>query len=540
MISDELRELLSAYVDGELPHADAKRVEDTAKRDPRLRRHIQAYRRLSDTLRVWDVEEHGLEPSDSVRDTALARVRAFQARKQAEQKARPAWYQQRWMSSPLAAAAGLLLAVGVGVVMSMSNESTERVEFALRGDAVKSDPIAPYGDFAATLKSEPLPAVASTSEAWPAGTIEDIIRHGTEGVMIATGDGFVRWSRRALEADRFIRNIENELDPGNRGYREPITGPLRNPVVASMLKGYELGRTPYSVLSVQLGGGAGNLPNTRAAPARTEKASGSVEGGELGPMHDIRVTDGGAAVITLLGELWVEPEGDSDRFRRVRVVTGTSWVKKGELVPMAWANGTAADPLAKHQWALRAESFILGPKARKALVGKQGKDVELLAWLTNAYGAKGGVVAAARADARKRKPMLDKMVRALQGDDKATGFAVYDSDGKLLGTELFATHKLMVDFAPRLLCGYLLEAGDRIRLDAGAGGAVKIEAMARKFLDDTLPQNVGRIADTRTAKDAADWPQGMRQVNLQTPTREVVGHGLMIGEHPIHLTLFGE
>ena len=63
MISDELRELLSAYVDGELPHGEAARIEESAKRDPRLRRRIRAYRRLSETLRVWDVEEHGQWPS---------------------------------------------------------------------------------------------------------------------------------------------------------------------------------------------------------------------------------------------------------------------------------------------------------------------------------------------------------------------------------------------------------------------------------------------------------------------------------------------
>ena len=56
-MNDTIRMQISAYVDGEQPHADANRVEATAKRDPRLRRHIQAYRRLSDTLRVWDVEE---------------------------------------------------------------------------------------------------------------------------------------------------------------------------------------------------------------------------------------------------------------------------------------------------------------------------------------------------------------------------------------------------------------------------------------------------------------------------------------------------
>ena len=88
MISDELRELLSAYVDGELPHADAARVEDSAKRDPRLRRQIHAYRRLRDTLQVWDAEENNLEPSGRVRRQALARVQAFVAEQEAEQRAR--------------------------------------------------------------------------------------------------------------------------------------------------------------------------------------------------------------------------------------------------------------------------------------------------------------------------------------------------------------------------------------------------------------------------------------------------------------------
>ena len=50
MISDEMRELLSAYVDGELRDTDAARVEELSKRDAELRREIASYRKLRKKL----------------------------------------------------------------------------------------------------------------------------------------------------------------------------------------------------------------------------------------------------------------------------------------------------------------------------------------------------------------------------------------------------------------------------------------------------------------------------------------------------------
>ncbi|MCK6461430.1 MAG: hypothetical protein L6Q95_16235, partial [Planctomycetes bacterium] len=70
-----MRELLSSYVDGELRDADAARVEDASKRDPELRREIEAYRTLRRKLREWDAAEHGAVPSPAFTTRALARAR---------------------------------------------------------------------------------------------------------------------------------------------------------------------------------------------------------------------------------------------------------------------------------------------------------------------------------------------------------------------------------------------------------------------------------------------------------------------------------
>ncbi|NJN14460.1 MAG: hypothetical protein HC813_02175 [Planctomycetes bacterium] len=51
MISDEMRELLSAYVDGEIRESDLQRIEEMIKSDPALRREVDAYRRLGVALR---------------------------------------------------------------------------------------------------------------------------------------------------------------------------------------------------------------------------------------------------------------------------------------------------------------------------------------------------------------------------------------------------------------------------------------------------------------------------------------------------------
>ena len=543
MISDELRELLSAYVDGELPHADAARVEDSAKRDPRLRRHIHAYRRLSDTLRVWDAEENAVEPSAQVRDRALARVLAFQSERDAERAARmPA----AWLTNPWAVAAALMVAVSVGIVLAAGARAPGAIEVASRGEGIVLDPVESYDALVASVEvPEPLARIKSSTRTWQNGAIESVIRDETKGLLIETDGEFVRWSRRALEIDNYIRNLPDEFEARRRGLAngripERNSEAASNRVLVSILTGYESKVTPFeSMLSLSLKATADSLPATRAAPAYTEAASKFVLASELSGLHDIRVK-GGDAVLTLAGEVWIEPLGDakSERVGRVRVVTGTSWIRRGELVPMAWANDREADPKAD-LWRLRAESFVLGPQARRKLLGKSGNDAALLAWLRSQYGA-GGIVAAARKDAAKRRSTIERMVRALATDKQANGFAVYDEDGVVLGTELFATHALMVEFAPRLLAGYLLEAGDRVRLGKPQGNARQLQKAVDRFLGEQFPRQVKSLVTVGASKDAVHWPKAMRRVDLQTPTREVVGHGLFIGDSPVHLTIFGE
>ena len=542
MISDELRELLSAYVDGELPHADAARVEDSAKRDPRLRRHIQAYRRLSDTLRVWDADENSVEPSDRVGERALERVRAFQAERDAERRA--ARMPSAWLSNPWAVAAALMVAVSIGIVAAAGDRSARSVEVAVRSEAIELQPVAPYGALLAnTVVPEPLPPLEVPIDTWNAGALEEVIRNETEGVLIAGDNGvFSRWSRRALEIDNYHRNLPHEFEARRRlgdGFRNPerMSKATRNRALVSMLDGYASASTPFeSMLIVRLAQRTTTLPATRAAPVRTDGGSAFVQGGALRGLHDIVVKQG-LPVLTLAGEVWVEPL-ESDEVGRARIVTGTSWIRKGELVPMAWANERSADAKAD-QWNLRAESFVIGPRARRKLLGMSGKNTELLAWLRDQYGA-GGIVDAARKDVRKRRATIDRMVRALRGDKLATGFAVYDADGKVLGSELFATHVLMVEFAPRLLAGYLLEAGDRVRLGKPLGNARQLQKTVDRFIGEQFPTLVKTFANAGTAHDPVDWPKGMRRVDLLTPTRQVLGHGLFIGDNPVHLTIFGE
>ena len=181
---------------------------------------------------------------------------------------------------------------------------------------------------------------------------------------------------------------------------------------------------------------------------------------------------------------------------------------------------------------------MLGPKARRMLLGRSGRDAELHEQFAGLYG-QSGAIAAGRVGTKANRTVVSKLVAALEADRAATGFAVYGERGRLLGTEIFATHALMTQFAPRLLRGYLLEADGRVRLKPANGGAQKAIAQVRAFLNHELPRNAQRVEDVRTWKDAEDWPEGMRQVNLVSPTRQIVGHGLFLGNVPVHLTLFG-
>ncbi|MHC4939802.1 MAG: zf-HC2 domain-containing protein [Planctomycetota bacterium] len=535
MISDELRELISAYVDGELPHGEAARVEESAKRDPRIRRHVNSYRRLAETLRIWDVEEHAHRPSERLKERALARVKAYESERRHEVGPIPLV----WWQKPAAMAAGVLIALALGVLAAIPRSTAEATAQLARTEAIEQSPVKIGGDFRASMEMPALKPVEIETERWPVDTFTSVVRFDTVGLPLQVGEEILYFpNRRTLEAFDYIRNVDKDFkrSPDRPRIKETRTGTQPNAFLASVLKEYGVHTTGFEgLVALRRKAAAAKLPPMRPAPVRTDDNSRFAEAGPVGAGHYMRVTNQQVPVLSLAGEIWVEPQGDEVGFSRV--VTATTWVKSGELVRMAWATPREIDPKA-NQFALRAESLVLGPKARRMLLGRSGRDAELLERLNELYG-KRDVIAAGRAGAKANRAAIGKLVAALDADHEATGFAVHGEDGRLLGTEIFATHELMVQFAPRLLRGYFLEAGGRVKLKKANGGAQRMQAHVRAFLAHELPRNAQRVVDVRTWKDAEDWPEGMRQVNLVSPTRRIIGHGLFLGETPVHLTLFG-
>jgi hypothetical protein len=567
MISDEVRELISAYVDGELPHPAAARLEESAKQDPNLQRAIRSYRRLGDTLRDWDAEASE-RPSSGFKATALARIRAYESERGHEDGGPVSIWWQR----PAAMAAGVLIALGLGLAAANVGGKDQALNLmAAEGPSVVSDTVEPFADFRADFGGSASihsagSSVGASDWAWPEDAFRDVIRQETRGFPIEL-DGelvFVR-NRRTLDALVYIKNLErgwNSASGGgldrSRRVEETRTGTRPNVMLASMLKGYEARRTEFEglvALQHESKSGAA-LPADvlagRPAPARLAKEASRVQVGILeDDLHYLRVRDS-KPVLTLAGELWVEPMGDArgDQYGRARIVTGTTWVRTSGLVPMAWANDAGASANAE-TFALRSESIVLGPKARRALLhggsgaaglrasGLRGRDADLLTFIAAEYG-KDGVVAASRLAARNSRMRIERMVTALSADEKATGFAVFRDNGELLGTEIFGSHALLVQFAPRLLRGYMLEAGGRVKLAPANGRTAAQLANVREYLGEHVPRVAQTIVDVRTAKDEEEWPKGMRQVNLLSPTRKVIGHGLLVGDRPVHLTLFAD
>ncbi len=502
MISDEMRELLSSYVDGELRDADAARVEDVSKRDPELRREIEAYRTLRKKLKEWDAAEHGALPSPSFLGRALARARAMDAALAAP--ARPRFL------GPLAVAAGLLVAVGAGYLLARSS-APEAPSHPGTGTRVAVKPLGPAPDLA--LRDSPLAPAPAPAAALVRTRIDDHIP-----------------SRRALELEGAMRREElvratpPEPEPERRT-ETPISAEI-----SAMMEGYAAAAEPYEALVVlSRMPDMSKLPAVGAAPAAKRSA---VEPSE-GRIHQ-DVSGVPHALLAPLGEVWM---GVKDGSGRARIVAGSDWVGPAQLVAVVWADEI---DVPKTSLKLEVQDFILGPKARQRLLtAKPGRDPAFRDWLSHDYGP---TIAGAFAEgARDRERAVNKLVDTLVRDEAATGFAVLDAKGNLLGVEIFHGHALMVAFAQRLLRGYLVEAGDDgIRLAppraAGRGlGAVQ-------GLLEGLPAR--GLRTDRHRLDGADpllkIPEGLCRANLVDPSGRIMGHGLLIDDTPIHLTLFGE
>ncbi len=497
MISDEMRELLSAYVDGELRDTDAARVEDASKRDPELRREIEAYRTLRRKLREWDTAEHGAAPSPAFMTRALARARTVDTALSASARA-PFW-------RPLALAAALLVAVGAGY-------------WAARSTAPGAPPVPSQGTTVAVKPLEPAPDLSIEGSALAPGPTPE-----AETVHRMRIDDHMP-SRRAIELEELMRQedlvVSKEPEPGPRT-QTPLSAE-----VSAMIKGYAPAGQPSEALVV-----------LSRPPALNTLGAIEPPGGRANDQSDGRILFSlfgkGPAGLAPLGTVWV----GTDAARRARILGMSHWVARNNATLLTVVSADEISTPTRGE-DVEAQPFILGPKARqRLLVAKPGADAEFLAWLRREYGGK--ALPELLADgARDRDRAVNKLVDALGRDANATGFAVLDAKGRLLGTELFLDHDTMLAFAPRLLRGYLLEAGeDGIRV-APPRGAVRGPELVQDLLEG-MPGRGLKIERRRLDVPEDGGPAGVARVTFLASGGHPVGHGIVRDDTPIHLTIFG-
>lgn len=499
MISDEMRELLSAYVDGELRDVDAARVEEVSKRDPELRREIDAYRILRRKLQEWDTAEHGALPWPTFPVRAVERARAMDAALAEPLRTR--------FLGPLAAAAAILVAAAAGYLLAGSQApATPSDPRTATHVAVK--PLGPAPELALPDSGlVPAPPQASTV-ARP--RIDDHIQ-----------------SRRAVELEEAMRREELVRAMPSEPERRTRT-PLSAEITAMLEGSVARPASRDSLVVLARPRMLPGLPSLEPAPAGKRLAQdfsdGRIRERLLGTGH----------VLAPLGEVWVSRDG------RTRLVAASDWIapKEDMLVRVVWGDGNGPSRSGE---LLEAEETILGPKARRRLLSSRtGPDADFLAWLKDVYGV-APLPARFAEDAKDRERAMNKLLDALRADETATGFAVLDAKGNLLGVEMFHDRAAMLGFAPRLLRGYLLEAGEdgiRVTPPVGAGGLARVQG----FLE-AMPSRGLRVERQKLEDEAQGYshaPEGLCRANLVGPSGQIMGHGLLIDDTPIHLTLFGE
>jgi len=508
MISDEMKELLSAYVDGELRDADAARVEQLSKRDPELRVEIDAYRKLRRKLREWDEAENAVPLPDSFVEKTLARAGGMVAARRAHRRGRLVR-----LLVPVAAAAALLLAAGAGLLLARapspaapSPSVADRIAFAM-------PPLAPAPEL--VLDNSVLPPAAA----------------GPGGAAVRVDDHFP--TRRAMELEVMLRREEAAGGPGKTAIPERRSVTPVSSEVLSLTEGIVAASEPVdSLVALARPLDVLGLPAVGAA--------GTDEALTLDPAEGViyrELLGDGEAQVAPLGEVWVAARDES---RRTRVVARSDWVarREGQEIPVVWADRIGRP---KNAARLDVRDFILGPRARqRLLLAKTGPDDGFLEWLRATYG-KGALAEIFEDGARDRERTVNRLVDALARDKDASGFAVLDADGKLMGVELFHDHALMLAFAPRLLRGYLMEAGeDGIRITPP-----RVAGRPRETVETFLrglpgrPLHVERELLEGAAGGYAGAPAGLCRATLVGSGGQVAGHGLLVNGTPVHLTLFG-
>jgi hypothetical protein len=519
MISDEMRELLSAYVDGELRDADAVRVEEWTKRDPQLQRELNAYRLLRRKLKEWDEAENAGEPSASMEMRALLRVRNHLA---TQRRARGGALLS-WTQRPALPAAALLAALGAALVAASLIESP--------AGTVLVTGVQPGGESLALQPfdslPEPTPVVGdgadlTTVRSAPPDLEEFIEREA----LWHRSQPFVMGERAKRLLDEWEKERQRWTNPGET---RSVTG--FESAVLAIVGDYRAESAPYAGLVRLIAPARRSLPAVGAMPAGQRAASEGPVGAAMPNQLCISTEEVGRPVLVLAGSVWV---GEKDSSGRTRIVTADAWIRDLEFVWSVWADNTPRPD--EYHTNLTSQAYVLGPKARQRLLTASGRDAEFRQWLVREYKGR-SLAEAFRFRPRARERAVEKLVAALAESPESTGFAVV-SEGRVLGVELFANHELMMECAAPLLHGYAMEAGpETLEVASPEARARKLVEGAREMIEG-LPGRVGRIEDDKRGT-REEWPESLRRVNLRNRGGGLVGHGLLHDTRPVHFTLFG-
>jgi len=523
MISDEMRELLSAYADGELRDTDAARVEEMVKRDASLRREIADFRGLGRTLKAWDLAENSDAPSPQLKARALARARTFVAGTTA-----PGAGRLLLLRRALAAAA-LLLSAGLGLLLARG-ATAAAVTVHAEQPRIATAPLAPLPRFVADPAPDAaLPreeeSVALARAFWSRVSLRDLFEGRSargayhDGVFWEDGPYalFVRMREELGVIDRLRASLPEE--------RETRTG-VWNAEALQIVRGFEPARAAEALVLFR------RAVRDAAEPVRALGAKGhSIMDHEPDPMRVLVANETDEPVLLLLGEVLVA----GDKTRRTRVVAADSWIgaRDTQIVPVAWADAVEAPVPWRAN--LDVRQAALGPTLRRALAGRPGRNEAFLRSVAESAGGRALADDLDRKDAvlERRLAHLLKSLDA-PGDASLSGFAVL-AGGEVKGVELFGDHALMMAMAPRLLRGYLRELGDALDLRAPGAQEGEMLRMAELLVVGT-PARTLQVEERR--RDG--WPValGLREVTLRGPGGKVIGHGLMARDRPVHLALF--
>ena len=357
MISDEMRELLSVYVDGELRDKDVARVEEMAKRDPEMRAEIQAYKLVRKKLRAWDKSEQDEGPSPLVREQALRRARAYLHSRAEQRKGALLSLVLR----PVALAAALLIAVALGIVVASGSERPQP-SFVASDGSVALTPLADDAEWT-------LPGALDVPER---ATPELLRARPGRSLIEENGDRLMHegraYSRDALNL-KLRWTMEDalwSLQKARLAGSASKSVPTANIRLKVLLRDFSPAEAPAGSFVTMKHRGLLNLRGLRAALG-TEQVTDHV----LDPGIAFASNNNGAhPILFLQGEVLVA----GDRSRRTRIVASDYWLdaKVEAYMPIVWADAVAVPKPTRRD--LKLQSEILGSDIRRELVGARSFD----------------------------------------------------------------------------------------------------------------------------------------------------------------------